>query len=317
MSEFNPEEILQILENSHGRIKYFPFVYIPESYIVELCDRCIELFLKEPSILTLSAPINVCGDTHGQFTDTLRIFDVAGKPGKKQFLFLGDYVDRGAQSIENIVYLLTLKLLRPTSIYMIRGNHETEEISTVYGLRDECCRRYSYNVYAKLIRVFDVLPFAAIVSNTIFCVHGGISSESVEKLKEVKRPLEINDSTPVIDLLWSDPGTDDGFVPSPRGVSYLFGHEQALKFMKDNGFSLIIRSHEFCQDGVALPYGKYGGFITVFSASNYCRTMNTSAIVSISKSLVLHFSLFTPEIDGHEIRPTEEEDTEEKKDVKE
>jgi serine/threonine-protein phosphatase PP1 catalytic subunit len=308
MSEFNPEQILQRLENSHNLIKYFPFVYIPESYIIELCDRCIELFLNEPSVLNLSAPINICGDTHGQFTDILRIFDVIGKPGEKQFLFLGDYIDRGAQSIENIVYLLTLKLLRPTSIYMLRGNHETEEVSTVYGLRDECTRRYSYNVFAKLIRVFDVLPFVAIVSDTIFCVHGGITHEPIEKLKEIKRPLEVNDSVPVVDLLWSDPGTGDGFVPSPRGISFIFGKEQAAQFMKDNNFSMIIRSHEFCQNGISFPFGKDGGLITVFSASNYCRTMNTGAIVSINEDLVLRFTMFTPEVDGYKVCLDSEEE---------
>ena len=109
---FNPEEVLYSLYDSHDRHKYFPFVYITEKYILELCKKCKELFLSEPSVLNIKAPLVICGDTHGQFTDTLRIFDIAGKAEEKQFLFLGDYVDRGPQSIENIVLLFTLKLLQ-------------------------------------------------------------------------------------------------------------------------------------------------------------------------------------------------------------
>ena len=317
MSDFDPKGVLQILINSHDRLKYFPHVYIPESYIIQLIDFCMEIFLNEDSILTLNAPITVCGDTHGQFTDTLRIFDISGDPNTKPYLFLGDYVDRGAQSIENIVLLLTLKYLNPKTFYMIRGNHETEEISTVYGFRDECVRRYSFALYAKFMRLFDAMPFAAIISKTIFCVHGGIPAENVtvKELAEIKRPLEITDTTPVLDLLWSDPGLDDGFIPSPRGVSFIFGPDQAMRFLKKNNLSLIVRSHEFCQEGVALPFGKYGGFITVFSASNYCRTMNTSAILHIRKDLRLHFSLFTPQahdpVTGELIKiPTYEEEEE-------
>ena len=297
-------EVLRQLLDSHDRLKYFPFVYIPEEYIMKLCDLCKEIFLSENSILKLQAPITVCGDTHGQFTDTLRIFDVAGKPGETQYLFLGDYVDRGPQSIENIVLLLTLKLLNPTSFFMIRGNHETEEISTVYGLRDECIRRYSFDMYTKFLSVFDSLPFAAVVNEKIFCVHGGIpaSDVTIKQIMETERPTEITDALPVTNLLWSDPGPDTiGFRPSPRGVSFIFGKEEASKFMKKNGYELIIRSHEFCQDGASFPFGKNGGFLTVFSASNYCRTMNSSAIVSIDADLKIHFSVFTPTI--KEINP--------------
>lgn len=138
-SSFDPEAVLKTLLASRGRLKYFPFVYIPEDYIKELCERVGAVFLAEPSVLKLDPPLTICGDTHGQFTDTLRIFEVGGHVGVDgtRYLFMGDYVDRGSQSIENMVLLLTLKILYPTSIFLLRGNHETEEISTVYGMRDE------------------------------------------------------------------------------------------------------------------------------------------------------------------------------------
>lgn len=295
MNDFNPEQVLCNLIQCRKRIKYFPYVHIEESYICKLCEAASAIFLKEKSVLELDANITVCGDTHGEFIDTLRIFDVVGLPPEKRFLFLGDYVDRGSQSIENIVLLLTLKVLYPNNIFMLRGNHETEEISTVYGLRYECIKRYGYKLYPIFIKLFETMPFAAVVKNSIFCVHGGICNEScsVKDLSETKRPLDINNSPNVTDILWSDPSDEvKGFVPSPRGVSYLFGKKEVDKFLKKNNLSMIIRSHEYCPDGYAFPFGKNGNIITVFSASNYCGTMNSSAIVSINENLLLHFILF-------------------------
>lgn len=295
MTNFDPQAALKVFLDSKNRLKYFPFIYIPISYIEELCKTVTDIFLSEESVVSLSPPLTVCGDTHGQFTDTIRIFDVVGSLPENQYLFLGDYVDRGSQSVENIVFLLTLKVLYPNRIFLLRGNHETEEISTVYGLRDECIKRYGFGLYSTFLKVFEAMPFAAIVAGQIFCVHGGICSEKcdIETLKAVKRPLDLNDSKIITDLLWSDPNDDvRGFQPSPRGVSFLFGKDEAQNFMKLNNLSLIIRSHEFCSEGTAFPFGKDGGVITVFSASNYCSTMNSSAVLKIDENLLLHFVMF-------------------------
>lgn len=303
MDGFDPESVLRALVESKVRAKYFPYVHIAEEYIRALCVAATAIFLEERSVLELDADIAVCGDTHGGFADTLRIFDVVGSPAEKRYLFLGDYVDRGAQSIENIVFLLTLKVLYPKNLYMLRGNHETEEISTFYGLRDECIRRYGHDLYPFFIRLFEAMPFAAVIKNSIFCVHGGICNEacSVKDLAEIKRPLDVNESQDVTDLLWSDPSDEvDGFVPSPRGVSFLFGKKELDKFLKNNDLSMIIRSHEFCPDGHAFPFGKNGNIITVFSASNYCGSMNSSGIVLISENLLLHFILFEADEDCEE-----------------
>lgn len=295
MNPLDPSQMLQIFISSKSRLQYFPFIYIPQQYIEDLCKSVTEIFLAEESILSLAPPITVCGDTHGQFTDTIRIFDVVGNLPDQQYLFLGDYVDRGSQSIENIIFLLTLKVLYPDRIFLLRGNHETEEISTVYGLRDECIKRYGFGIYSMLLTVFEAMPFSALIADKIFCVHGGISSGKcdIETLKAVKRPLDLNTSTVITDLLWSDPNDEvQGFQSSPRGVSNLFGQNEAEKFLKANNLSMIIRSHEFCSEGTAFPFGKDGGVITVFSASNYCGTMNSSAVLRIDEHLLLHFVMF-------------------------
>lgn len=295
---YDPPSVLALLTASKGYIKYFPYTYIPESYIRHLCSLLTDTFLAEESVLSLEPPINVCGDTHGQFTDTIRIFDVVGQPDQNQYLFMGDYVDRGSQSIENMVYLLTLKYMYPNNIFLLRGNHETEEISTVYGLRDECLKRYSFGLYSVFIALFETMPFAAVIGDSIFCVHGGISPEkfTLDTLRAVKRPLDLNSSTVVTDLLWSDPNQrddgDSGFTPSSRGVSFLFGKKEAKAFLDSNNLSMLIRSHEFCPDGVCLPFGGRGGVATVFSASNYCGTLNSSAVLSIDQNLLLHFTVF-------------------------
>ena len=295
--ELDPINVEKEFFNSINKINYFPFIYLSEEYINFICEKVTEIFLLEPNVLSLDTPITICGDTHGQFPDTLRIFDVIGKPDEKKYLFLGDYVDRGSQSIENIIFLFTLKVNHPNSIFLLRGNHETEEISTVYGLRDECLRRYGFFIYSKFMMAFDSMPFAALVSKTIFCVHGGISSEKVTiaELNDIKRPLELSSSNIITDLLWSDPNSEvEGFQQSPRGVSNLFGLKEAHNFLDLNNLSLLIRSHEFCIDGVTFPFGKDGGVITIFSSSNYCRTKNTSAVVNINENNILQFILFKP-----------------------
>lgn len=289
------KELLDTFFASRAWMNFFPYIDIPESVIMQICASVSDIFLAEESVLALEAPIIVCGDTHGQFTDTLRIFDVSGPIENTKYLFLGDYVDRGPQSIENLLFLLTMKVAYPNQIFLLRGNHESEEISTVYGLRDECVRRYSFRLYSVLINLFDTMPFAATINNTIFCVHGGISSSKCDlsTLRAIQRPLDITNSNVVTDLLWSDPSSEvNGFEPSPRGVSSLFGKAKCEQFLKDNNLSLIVRSHEYCPDGVMFPFGKLGGILTIFSAANYCNTLNSSSVIKIDEKLEIHFTVF-------------------------
>jgi serine/threonine-protein phosphatase PP1 catalytic subunit len=145
-------------------------------YVVEEATKVLQ---KDPLLLELEAPIKIFGDVHGQYFDLFRLFDVAGYPaeGDSKFLFIGDYVDRGKQSIETIIMLLTLKLKFPKHIYLLRGNHESQQINRMYGFYDECKRRYSVKTWKDFGQCFNSLPVCAIVDERILCMHGGLSPD--------------------------------------------------------------------------------------------------------------------------------------------
>ena len=141
-----------------------------------LCDLVLPLFQKEPTLLEVAPPLTVLGDIHGQFYDLLELFSVGGKPPEQNFIFLGDYVDRGQHSVQVISLLLGLKVKYPDQVFLMRGNHESMNTTSHYGFRQELLRKYrSEIVYSLFSELFDSIPIAAIVGNSVFCVHGGLS----------------------------------------------------------------------------------------------------------------------------------------------
>ena len=139
--------------------------------------------------------LNCQGDVHGQYYDLLRIFEYGGFPPEANYLFLGDYIDRGKQSIETICLLLSYKIKYPENFFLLRGNHECAQINRIYGFYDECKRRYSIRLWRVFSDVFNCLPVAALIDEKIFCMHGGLSPElkNLDLIKNIMRPTDVPD----------------------------------------------------------------------------------------------------------------------------
>jgi serine/threonine-protein phosphatase PP1 catalytic subunit len=134
------------------------------------------------------------------------------------YLFLGDYVDRGKQSIEVVCLLFAYKLKYPENFFILRGNHECAGINRIYGFYDECRRRYSIKVWKQFCNTFNCLPCTAIIDDKIICMHGGLSPQlsSVDQIQNISRPCEVPDTGLLCDLLWSDPDTQQSVSNSLR-----------------------------------------------------------------------------------------------------
>lgn len=159
--------------------------FIKESVVKELCEKAKEILSEEANVQRIDAPITICGDIHGQFDDLTELFKVGGDCPETNYLFMGDFVDRGLNSVETFLLLIALKVKYPDRITLIRGNHESRQITQVYGFYDECMRKYSsINVWRMCTEVFDYLALAALIDDKIFCVHGGLSP-SLQRIDEV------------------------------------------------------------------------------------------------------------------------------------
>nr|CAD7439521.1 unnamed protein product [Timema bartmani] len=182
-------------------------VNLAEWQIRQLCLVTREIFLEQPMLLELEAPVNIVGDIHGQYEDLLRHFDKLGYPPDANYLFLGDYVDRGKNSLETICLLLAYKIKYPNNFFLLRGNHECASINRVYGFYDECKRRYSVKLWKTFTDLFNCLPVSALIEGTIFCMHGGLSPQlgELNDIRSIPRPIDVPDSGLVCDLLWGDP----------------------------------------------------------------------------------------------------------------
>lgn len=202
--------------------------------------------MSQPILLELEAPLKVCGDIHGQYYDLLRLFEYGGFPPESNYLFLGDYVDRGKYSIETICLLFCYKIKYPENFFMLRGNHESATINRLYGFYDECKRRYSIRLWKIFCDVFNCLPISAVIDEKILCMHGGLSPEltSLDQINKIPRPADVPDNGMVCDLLWSDPEKDaKGWEENERGVSYVFGPDIVTSMLKKLDLDLVCRAH--------------------------------------------------------------------------
>mmetsp|Transcript_12466 Transcript_12466/g.26934 ORF Transcript_12466/g.26934 Transcript_12466/m.26934 type:complete len:228 (+) Transcript_12466:318-1001(+) len=207
---------------------------------------------------------------------------------------MGDYVDRGYYSVETVTLLVCLKVRYPSRIHILRGNHESRQITQVYGFYDECLRKYgSAKVWRLFTDLFDHLPLSALVEHSVFCLHAGLSPslDTLDHVRELDRRHEIPHEGPVCDLMWSDPEDVDGWGMSPRGAGYLFGADIVKQFNEINGLTLIARAHQLVMEGHKMMFND--SLVTVWSAPNYCyRCGNVASIMEVDERLGTQFKSF-------------------------
>lgn len=273
--------------------------------LFKLCQKVRHVLEREPRVVYLQSPAYIFGDIHGNLEDLHFFSDNIWRLGMGltagNFLFLGDYVDRGMSCLEVTAYLLAMKLQLPDKVYLLRGNHETRDVNgweEHYGERSfiyQCRSRFGddigYRIWEACNQVFDRLPLCGVVDQDIFCVHGGIPRPvardttriqdilNVPKVAGINPPYEHEDDAyqqVASDCIWSDPASEDqeqhsvdpetGFGESLRGGGAIcFGNKAVTDFLQQQGFSYIMRAHEAHAEGVAVSKG--ARVFTVFSTS--------------------------------------------------
>ncbi|KAK8885167.1 hypothetical protein M9Y10_044296 [Tritrichomonas musculus] len=299
-----------IINNCFNR-KYQSNSYVPFDlkYAIEVITEFRSILAKEPSVLLLNSEttknIVVVGDIHGSIESLAKIFLELGYPPEKKYLFLGDYVDRGEHSCEVIILLYVLKCMYKDDIFLIRGNHEFGNMTENYGFKNECLRKFRSSngdregeiFYQEIIDSFPYLPICAIVNNSIFCVHGGITAliddrDQLLKIQKVGHFFKYEDSAQA-ELLWNDPTNDfSHYAPSSRGIGCVFGEEALKIFLKKMDIKFVIRAHQDEMLGYRYPIDEDERLLTIFSSLDYCGTFNDAAVAIISsddkKPITIH-----------------------------
>ena len=262
-----------------------------------LMDETQKIIAQEPSLLEIESPCIVVGDIHGQFTDLLKVFDIGGNPLEIRYLFLGDYVDRGPKSLEVICLLFALKIQYPDKIYLLRGNHESAEMTEFFGFAEECRRKATTQIWMRFCEVFEYLPIACTISSKIFCVHGGLCPDlnSIEQIRGLKKPIVIPETGLIADLVWSDPSPQiEYWGPNERGDTISWGYKAAEDFMKKNSIDMIIRGHQLAFSGYNFPFKGNRAVVTVFTASKYAgEYKNDAAVAIIDQNLKARFEVLS------------------------
>ncbi|KAH6639046.1 Metallo-dependent phosphatase-like protein [Boeremia exigua] len=279
---------------------------LTEQQALWIIKKGAEILRSEPNLLEMDAPITVCGDVHGQYYDLMKLFEVGGDPAETRYLFLGDYVDRGYFSIECVLYLWSLKIWYPNTLWLLRGNHECRHLTDYFTFKLECKHKYSEAVYEACMDAFCALPLAAVMNKQFLCIHGGLSPElhTLDDLKSIDRFREPPTHGLMCDILWADPleefgqeKTNDFFIHNHvRGCSYFFSYPAACAFLEKNNLLSIIRAHE-AQDAGYRMYRKtrttgFPSVMTIFSAPNYLDVYNNKAAVLKYENNVMNIRQF-------------------------
>ncbi|KAM9908537.1 hypothetical protein OXX79_000314 [Metschnikowia pulcherrima] len=285
---------------------------LPKKHVFAIVAKVHELCRQESAMVEISLPhssldtranpgeivlengtkVTVVGDTHGQFYDVLNLFQKFGHVSPEHvYLFNGDFVDRGSWSCEVALYLYVLKVLYPKSIFINRGNHETNDMNKTYGFTDECEAKYSRKVFEAFAESFGALPLATLINQSYLVMHGGLFSNdkvTLDDIRKINRFPSSGSSQPAreglaMELLWTDPQPENGRSPSKRGLGIQFGPDITERFCLSNKIRKVLRSHEVRMGGVESEHN--GRLITVFSAPNYCdSTGNLGGVVHITEN---------------------------------
>lgn len=289
----NDELIRKLLNFSPGQR-----LNITENDINFLCNNVLNVFKEQNMLIQLTGPVIVCGDIHGQYFDLIRLFKKGGCPPKSNYLFLGDYVDRGHNSIEVICLLFAFKIKFKNNFFILRGNHESRSINQVYGFLQECKERFKNGakIWKLFNNIFDWMPISGLIEDRILCMHGGISPhlKNIQDINKIQRPVDIPDEGIMCDILWSDPEKlISGWKDSDRGVSYIFGKDVLDKFVEHHDLDLVCRAHQVVEDGYEFFANRK--LVTIFSAPNYCGEFdNSGGALKVDEDLTCSFIIIEP-----------------------
>lgn len=283
------EKLLSVIGYKPGKL-----ADLDEEEIQFIIDKSLPIIKNQKTLVELEPPLYICGDIHGQYYDLLRIFTYHGYPDKQNYLFLGNYVDFGKQGLEVICLLLSYKIKYPTKITLLRGNHESTIQNRIYGFYDECKRRFNVRIWRAFIDLFNYLPFAAIINEKIFCVHGGLSPElkRIEDILDISRPTDIPETGLLNDLVKSNPDKDiSEYSKDEEGT--LFGEKIVSDFIKTNDIDLIVRGNQAVENGYEFFADRQ--LITIFSAPNFLGNFaNSSGILHLDKDLMCSLKVLRP-----------------------
>ena len=263
--------------------------------IIFIINKCKEIISKEDNIQEVSCPVTVCGSIHGQFFNLLELFRLGGRLPYTNYIFLGNYINRGYYSIETLSLLLCLKIRYPKRIHLIRGNQESEQLTQCYGFYDECIRKYgSPEVWKYFIDLFNNLPLSVLIEDKILCLHSGLSPliNTLDDIRTLDRTQDIDLNEGAIShLLWNKPDDCIGFVPFPKGAGFVFGENVSKEFCRINCLDIIIRSSSCIPTGYEFLHNNT--ICSITSCPNFCyRYGNEGAIMEIDEDMNYYFYKF-------------------------
>ena len=287
----------------------FPFT---KEEIEMLVEEVIPILSKENSLIKIRSPCKIFGNIYGVYNDLMRFFESFGNPSDSmqngdinvmQYIFLGDFCDRGLYSLEVVLLLLALKVKYPDFIYLIRGHHEDKNINEFYGLGEECKERLNDEIDKKnsifnlINKSFDYLPFAILIDNSTLLIHGGIgcSIQNLDDISNIERPVSIVqdvnniEQLHIIDLLYSEYDDNDNYYSinherdkNNKGFFIKYGKKRLDEFLNKNKINLLITTHQFVKEGFC-TYNN-DKLLVLFSATNYMdKYNNIGAMITIAK----------------------------------